>query len=218
MGSSEDVRLKWPFRMLVAGSSGSGKSTLMLRLVANAEECMTRSPKLIVVFYSHMQDTYEAIKKSSPCPVRFVKGGPDEDFTSQPGTLLLVDDLQTTHSAVMSEWFTRKSHHSDTSVAYLVQNIFDKSPHHRTISLNATYILLFKNPRDKSQITHLDKQVFPGGGGLLTKAYRLATEDSPHSYLLIDFNQSTGEEFRIRNTLFPSLDFPRAYSYVPGGV
>ena len=37
---------------------------------------------------------------------------------------------------------------------------FDRTPHHRTISLNATYLVLFRNPRDASQVEHLARQVF----------------------------------------------------------
>ena len=37
-----------------------------------------------------------------------------------------------------------------------------KGPIHRTISLNTTYIVLFKNCMDMSQVSHLDKQISPG--------------------------------------------------------
>ena len=40
-----------------------------------------------------------------------------------------------------------------TAIIHLVQNIFNNDPSHRTISLNDTYIILFKNPRNKSQCT-----------------------------------------------------------------
>ena len=136
------------------------------------------------------------------------------DRSTAPGTLVVIDDMQATHSDIVSEWFTRKSHHLDSSVIYLVQNVFDKSLHHRTINLNATHIVLFKNPRDGSQVTHLDKQVFPGGGGLLTAAYRDITQNIPHSYVVADFNQATPDSLRIRNTIFPHDDFPNAFAYV----
>ena len=50
--------------------------------------------------------------------------------------------------------FTKGSHHSNLSVLHLVQNVFDKNKHTRTISLNAHYLVIFKNPRDASQVTH----------------------------------------------------------------
>ena len=213
-GLVEDYRLPWPFRMLIAGSSGSGKTTLLNRFIANTEETMARNPRVVLIFYAHMQETYGKIKDSAPCPVVFIKGGPPDDLKTKPGTLVVVDDLQSSHSEEMVAWFTKKAHHMDTSVIYLVQNVFDRTPSHRTISLNATHIVLFKNPRDSSQVTHLDKQVFPGSDGFLTKAYRAVTGDKPHTYIVIDFNQSTPEYFRLRNTLFPLSDFPNSYAIV----
>ena len=211
----QDLSLQWPFLMLMAGCSGSGKSTLTTKLVAQAEDTMTRVPQKILLFYSHMQQAYQDLAKAAPCPVQLLAGCDHftDALTTPAGTLIIVDDMQATHAGAVSAWFTRKSHHYDTSVIHLVQNVFDKDPEHRTISLNATYIVLFKNPRDKSQVTHLDKQVYPGGQGLLTAAYRDATRQAPHSYIVIDFNQSTPEKFRLRNTLFPDEDFPNAVAY-----
>jgi len=46
--------------------------------------------------------------------------------------------------------FTKISHHRNVSVVYLTQNVFDKNKYARTISLNAHYLVLIKNPRDAS--------------------------------------------------------------------
>ena len=209
-----DVRLKWPFRLLLAGCSGCGKSTLMAEIAVSGIEVMTRKPSMILVYHAHGQGAYEKMAREAGCPVRLIKGGPKQDLVTRPGTLLIVDDLQASHADVVREWFTRKSHHFDTSIAYLVQNVFDKSPHHRTISLNCTYMTLFKNPRDASQVEHLSRQVFPTAPKHLTAAYRDTVSRGPHSYLVMDFNQDTPDDFRIRNTLFPVRDFPQAYAYV----
>ena len=55
--------------------------------------------------------------------------------------------------------FTKKSHHCNTSVIYLVQNLFPKNMESRTISLNSQYIVVFKNPRHVSQMTTLAKNI-----------------------------------------------------------
>ena len=62
----------------------------------------------------------------------------------------------------VSNLFTKGSHHRNLSVLHLVQNVFDKNKHTRTISLNTHYLVIFKNPQDASQITHLAKQMYPG--------------------------------------------------------
>ena len=62
--------------------------------------------------------------------------------------------------AVIAKLFTKKSHHGNLSVIYIVQNLFHHSKEHRTISLNASYLCLTKNVRDASQIIHLAKQLY----------------------------------------------------------
>jgi hypothetical protein len=52
----------------------------------------------------------------------------------------------------MASLFTEKSHHRNIIVMYIVQNLFHRGKHHRVISLNAHYMVLFRNPRDVSQI------------------------------------------------------------------
>ena len=212
-----DLRLKWPFRMLMAGCSGCGKTSLVTKIVASGDEVMTRRPIQILLFYSHMQQAYKDIERVASCPVQLMHG--HEHLTASlktpHGTLVIVDDMQASHAEIVSAWFTRKSHHMHSSIIYLAQNVFDKSPHHRTISLNSTQIVLFKNPRDGSQVSYLDRQMFPAGGGILTAAYRDITKNSPHSYVVADFNQDTPDAIRLRNTLFPHADFPRAFVYNP---
>lgn len=93
------------------------------------------------------------------------------------------------------------SHHNNISVIYLVQNLFHKSKEQRTISLNAHYIILFKNPRDMNQITHLAKQMYPGKNKFLQESFRDATS-KPFGYLVIDLKQTTPEELRVRTDVF----------------
>ena len=83
-----------------------------------------------------------------------------------------------------------------------MQNVFNKGKENRTISLNSHYIVLFKNPRDASQITHLAKQMYPGNIKFMQEAFHDATSD-PHGYLLIDLKQDTPEHLRLRSRIFP---------------
>jgi hypothetical protein len=53
--------------------------------------------------------------------------------------------------------FTKKSHHRNIIVMYIVQNLF----HHRTISLNAHYMVLYQNLTEVSQIMALAHQMYP---------------------------------------------------------
>ena len=102
----------------------------------------------------------------------------------------------------ISSLFTKGSHHRNISVIYIVQNLFDQHKLHRTISLNAHYLVVFKNPRDGSQITHLAKQMYPGKTHYMRHAFELATTRS-HGYLLVDLKQTTPERLRLRSHIFP---------------
>ena len=84
---------------------------------------------------------------------------------------------------------------------YITQNIFDKSPQNRTISLNAHYLVLFKNPRDKSQVEILGRQLSMPH---LTSAYHEATRVA-HGYLMVNLSPQIPDELRLRSQLFDGL-------------
>ena len=84
---------------------------------------------------------------------------------------------------------------------YVVQNLFEKGPESRTVSLNAHYMVIFKNPRDASQISHLARQMYPGRGKYLQEAFVHATS-KPYGYLLVDARQETPEHLRLRTKIF----------------
>jgi hypothetical protein len=56
--------------------------------------------------------------------------------------LFIIDDMMGEKDRVISKLFTKKSHHGNLSVIYIVQNLFHQSKEHRTISLNASYLCL----------------------------------------------------------------------------
>ncbi|RWR99665.1 hypothetical protein B4U80_06778 [Leptotrombidium deliense] len=84
----------------------------------------------------------------------------------------------------------------------LLQNIFFKSPDMRTISLNAHYLVIMKNPRDRSQIRHLAMQLYPTNVNRLIEAYSDAT-GKPFSYIKVDCTALTPDEFRLQSRLTP---------------
>ena len=99
--------------------------------------------------------------------------------------------------------------HLNLSVVFVSQNLFYTGKKCRTISLNSTYIVVFKNPRDQSQICHLACQMFSSKPKFLQVAYEDATKD-PYRYLFLDFHPNSPEFARVRGNIFPSdlLDDP----------
>jgi len=66
-----------------------------------------------------------------------------DDFDGSEPVLLIVDDLMNETDDSVANLFTKGSHHRNIIVAFLVQNLFHKNKHIRTISLNAHYMVLF---------------------------------------------------------------------------
>lgn len=64
--------------------------------------------------------------------------------------------------------------------------------------------MLFKNPRDKTQISFLARQMYPKGSKFLEEAYFDETKDA-RGYLFMDLTQSAPNELRIQSKIF-SLD------------
>ena len=164
-------------------------------------------PENIVYCYGE----YQPIFNEYPY-VTFNEGLPDvSQFDGKP-TLLIIDDLMSETNDSVSNIFTKVSHHRNVSIMYLSQNLFYRSKQNRTMSLNAHYIVLFKNPRDANQVATLARQMYPTKSKFLVEAFRDATE-KPYGYLLIDLKPNTEEKYRIRTNIFP--DDERHYVYVP---
>ena len=73
------------------------------------------------------------------------------------------------------------------------------------ISLNSKYIILMKNNRDRAQIQHLARQIYPGQGRFLIESYADATRQ-PFGYLLLDFCNKTEDAVRVRTGIMPGED------------
>ena len=189
-----DVRLKSPFTCVVAGPTGCGKTVFVRKLLAS--DLIFPRPRKVIWCYSDCQSAYEEVN------AKFVEGLTEEDCD-----LIIIDDLMDEFKKVV-DLFIKKSHHRNTSVLFVVQNICLKGL--RTISLNAHYLVLFKNPRDSSQITYLGRQM--GSSKAVTAAYKDATS-KPYGYLFVDMKQDTPETTRLRTGLFEQM-----YVYVPKSI
>ena len=193
-----DPTWQHPFTSIVAGPTGCGKTQWVIRFVTHLQQLVDPPPTKIVYSYGEWQPAF----KDLPGHVQLTEGMPELPDYSQEPMLLIIDDQMDQVDKTVTRLFTKGSHHRNISVMYIVQNLFDKNKEHRTISLNAHYLVLFKNPRDGSQITHLAKQMYPGKVKYVQDAFIKATTE-PYGYLLIDLGQLTPDQFRLRSRIFP---------------
>lgn len=193
-------KIRTPCTVMLSGPSGCGKSTLVQEIIKRLSDVFDRPPTNVIYCYSRYQSLYDEMKKNSPVPMEFLEGL-DEQLRPRPRTLLIIDDLQNSSKAIV-DFFTKHSHHSDVDVIYLVQNLFLSTPHHRTCNLNTQILCVFKNPRDKLQITCLAKQIYPNNNKFLMDAYAQATKVA-HGYLVLNLQQNTPEHLRLRDSFFP---------------
>ena len=94
------------------------------------------------------------------------------------------------------------------------QNLFHQGRFCSDISLNAHYIVAFKNVRDKKQFMCLAGQVYPEDTLGPYNAYLDATQRA-HGYLLLDLKQNTNDGLRYHTHIFPDkIHSLTVYSYV----
>ena len=195
------MKLLHPFTCIVSGPSGCGKSSLVKSIIN--ENIIDPTPTKIMWLYAEDQPLYRKVKN-----VEFIQGVPDELetlFDPRYKNLLVLDDLMTKfHSDErLTRLFSVGSHHKNLSIIFIIHNLFHHGKEMRTLSLNSHYLILFKNPRDKLQISTLARQMYPGQSKFLVEAFQDATKNA-HGYLLIDLKPATADRLRIRTGILPS--------------
>jgi hypothetical protein len=164
---------------------------------------------------------FEELRSYAP-GIQFVKGLSQAEemieFNPAVRNLIIIDDLF--HEALNSKWFldlsTKTSHHKNTSVVFLVQNIFMQSKFSKTISNQAKYIVLFKNVRDINQTKHIGQQVLgEGGGRILNKVLQEVTDTNKFGSIILDLHPLANDRLRILTGVFPhEARYPTAFEIV----
>ena len=192
-----DLRLKCPFTMLVSGPSSSGKTTFVSSLIQRSKTIYNKRSGNIYWFYKVQNDDFE---RNFTTSIHFfnemVTMNWLKDHEIPPNSTIVIDDMASEATEDTAQLFSVGSHHYNVNIIFLCQNIFSKNRYFRDISLNSTYVVLFKNVRDKLQITNFAKQFAPGRTKAFVEIFVKATKN-PYTYLLLDNHQKTADEHRI---------------------
>lgn len=204
-----DIRFVCPSRFVIIGPSGSGKTNFVFDLLNNCEILFNHPFTRIVYIYGQTEPPIQ--KTSNGILIETVNGLENimeiiESIKSSDNNCLVLDDLmnEIIDQKIMSDLFTKVSRHMNITVILLMQNLYPKGKYTSNISRNCNYIVLMNNPRDKSQIKTLDTQVYGKGSNFIQKCFNDATKNKPFGYLLLDFDQKTPDNLRVRSNIFPT--------------
>jgi len=199
--SEEQLMLKHPFSMVVAGPRRSGKTEFTKKLILESEQKIDIKIDKFVWYFANEQSE---LTKELSHKVIFQKELPEhnleQEFFGNENVLVVIDHLmeESNKRDDIKSLFTR-GRHLNVSVIFLTQNLFHRGKNNRDVSLNTDYMVLFKNPRDVTIVSNLAKQM--DNTKFMKWAYNDATRE-PFSYLLIDMRSDTDDRLRFRAKFF----------------
>lgn len=206
---------KSPSTCIVAGPTMSGKSTLMCKILDYKDKIISPPVEEIIWCYGIESPQLLELKNKYP-GIKLHRGLPDLEKLSQlprgVRRMLVIDDLMSeTKGGILTNLFTKYSHHMDCSVFYLCQNILNNAREMRNIYLNAMYKILFYNPGDLTQISLLNNRMYPGHPQFLCKVLKEVSKQ-PHGFILLDQHPKTPNDLRVKSHIFPGQE---NYIYLP---
>lgn len=197
----KDLYLQHPFAMIVAGPRRSGKSYFVKNIIQN--RYIHPMVEQIVWYFASPQP--DLMSELEGVGVEFIKRLPvsnmEEKYSNSKKTLIIIDDLmqEACEREDVQSLFTR-GRHLNVSLIFISQNVFHRGKYSRTMSLNADYMALFKNPRDSSIIATLGAQML--NTKFLKWAFNDAVAAKPFSHLLINLRADTPDSLRFRSDIF----------------
>ena len=182
---------------MLSGPTGCGKTVYVQKFLKYIDSVSNTHFDRIILYYGEWQSGYRDLGKD----IEFREGLPQSNdwVNDRKPKLIIIDGLMREFSSggVIVNLFTKSSHHNNLSLIFIIQNIFQLGKGQRDISLNAQYFVIFRNLRDRAQIHHLARQVYPENPRFLEEVYWDATSQ-PYGYLLQDLKQDTPDNCRFR--------------------
>lgn len=208
-----DARIKTPAGIIVAGPPLSGKTTFTLNLLRHEKKLIDKPFDYIVWFFGEYNKTIEYLEKYGDQRIKVVQGLPeniDDYIKTDLNGCHIYDDLmqQATASKQITELTTRKCQHNRITWILIMQNLFYHGSERLTLLRSCHYLVLYKNPLDKTVASYLASRIMPKQQKTFLDIYAQAT-DRPNGYLFIDGAQSTPDYARLRTDIFD--EFQRVF-------
>lgn len=223
MTSPPAIRLKAPSLITTFGSTSAGKTYTTYRILENMNLMYEQPVTRVLMVYSVEHDLISKMEANIPNFTAH-KGMPSEQYIdtwiaendtsgTHPHKLIVFDDMQSVlmDTPHIMQLACVKMHHTNTSVHFLVQNVYNKGRFSRTISLQSTYYLILKSLRDRTQLGVLSRQVFPEHPRLLIQAFKDVCQREKYPYLLLDLSCNGKDDTRVRTNIFPQDEYMVVY-------
>ena len=200
---------------MIEDATGSVKTCFVHKILDNNDGMWYGDvpPVKIIYCYGQWQLYFNQIEKDVTYII-FHNGLPNTehiDTWKSEHTLIILGDLinEVSKNAIIQKLFTIGCHHLNISCIFITQNLYNQGKFARTISLNATYLILFENIRDSSQVMRLGSHLYPGNQHAFIHAHTNIMKTS-YGYMVIDLNPQSNTKHRIRTRIFPG-EYPIIY-------
>jgi hypothetical protein len=209
-----NITLQHPSRFIIYGPSGSGKSSFVEKILLYQNNLFGFDFEKIIYCSGQVFPNFDYVNNRKMIKTQTLDKNILMSIDENKKNIIIIDDNMhvMTNDILISDLFTKISHHKNITVVLILQNLFPKSKYMRDISSNSTYIVLMSNPRETLQVKTLSTQIDGANQNFILNCYIDATKGKPFSYLFLDFDQSTPDELRVRTNIFP--DESPKYVYV----
>ena len=196
-----DIRLKENFKILISGPSRSGKTFFVKDLVKNLDIFSKSKPQVVTLIYKVMQPIYDQLGVDyilQDCPnlqERLM------EIANGRSMLCIFDDMMNSPNiSVLANLFSVDGRHNNLSMIFISQKLFVNNDSFREISQNSDYFIIFKNPRNLTEIKHLSSQMSTHNQEL-NNYFKQATTN-PFSYIMVNLTQECGFKVKYLSHLF----------------